>query len=92
MQASSVNLAVTFATASPFFSNPSSLASAHSALHNLHYTKPAGELSDVLVYTVSRANDGSQSLDETVQALKGVEGVLRVDVLEAHMRMKRDEF
>ncbi|KAF8553575.1 hypothetical protein OG21DRAFT_1510021 [Imleria badia] len=92
MQAPSVNLAITFATASPFLSSPSNLASAHPALHHLQYTRPAGELSDVLVYTVSRANDGSQSLDEAVQALKSVESVLRVDVLEPRTRTKRDEF
>lgn len=91
MQASPVNLAVTFATASPFLSNPSSLASSHPALHYLQYTKPAGELSDVLVFTVPRANDGTQR-DEIVQALKSLESVLRVDVLEPRMRTKRDEF
>lgn len=91
MQASPVNLAVTFATASPFLSNPSSLASSHPALHHLQYTKPAGELSDVLVFTVPRANDGTQR-DEIVQALKSLESVLRVDVLEPRMRTKRDEF
>ena len=92
MQASSVNLAVTFATTSPFLSNPSNLASAHPALHHLQYVKPAGELSDVLVYAVPRANDGSDSLDMAVPALKSVESVLRVDVLEPRTRRKRDEF
>ncbi|KAF8549464.1 hypothetical protein OG21DRAFT_1488513 [Imleria badia] len=91
MQASSINLAVTFVTASPFLSDPSSLASAHSALHNLQYTKPAGELSDVLVYTVPRANAGSQSLDETVQALKSVESVLRVDLKSPYFLPTKQE-
>jgi hypothetical protein len=91
MHTSPVNLAVTFATASPFLSNPSSLASAHPALHHLQYAKPAGELSDVLVFTVPRAHDGTQR-DEIVQALKSVESVHRVDVLEPRTRTKRDEF
>lgn len=87
----SVDLAVTFAVASPFLSNPPSLASSHPALHQLQYTKPAGELSDVLVFALPAANDGT-TRDEVVQALKGVESVLRVDVLERRMRTKRDEF
>ena len=91
MQTSSANLAVTFATASPFLSNPSSIASAHPALQRVQYAKPAGELSDVLVFTVPAANDGTQR-DEVVQALKSLESVLRVDVLESRMRRKRDEF
>lgn len=91
MQASSVNLAVTFSAASPFLFNPSSLASSHPALHQLQYTKPVGELSDVLVYTPPAANDGTTK-DEVVQALQSLESVLKVDVLERRMRVKRDEF
>lgn len=84
-----MSLVVTFATASPFLSNPSSLASAHPALHNLQYTKPAGELSDALVFTVPATNART---DEIVEALKSLEGVLRVDKLVPRMRTKRDEF
>jgi len=84
-----MSLVVTFATASPFLSNPSSLASAHPALHHLQYTKPAGELSDSLVFTVPPANAGT---DEIVETLKSLEGVLRVDKLVPRMRTKRDEF
>ncbi|KAH0830192.1 hypothetical protein J3R83DRAFT_1547 [Lanmaoa asiatica] len=91
MQTSSVNLAVTFAPTSQFLSNPSSITSFHPTLHDLQYAKPAGELSDVLVFTVSAANDGMQR-NEVVQVLKSLEGVLRVDVLEPRMRTKRDEF
>jgi len=91
MQASSVDLAVTFATASPFLSNPTSLANMHPDLYNLQYTKQAGELSDVLVFAVPAANDGARK-DQVVEALKGLEGVLRVDVQEPRMRVKRDEF
>jgi len=91
MQPSSVDLAITFVPTSPLLANPSSLASAHPALHPLQYTKPAGQLSDVLVFTVPRGHDGTQR-NEIVQALKSLEGVLRVDVLEPRMRTKRDEF
>ena len=91
MQTSSVDLAVTFSTTSPFLSNPSSLANAHPALDHLRYTKQAGELSDVLVFAAPRANNGTQKNSEIVQVLKGIEGVLRVDVLEQRTRTKRDE-
>lgn len=91
MQTPSVNLAVTFAAASPFLSNPSSIASSHPVLQHLQYAEPAGQLSDVLVFSVPTANDGTQR-DEVVQALKSLESVLRVDVLKPRMRKKRDEF
>ena len=45
----------------------------------------------MLVFTVPPANDGTQR-DEVVQALKSLESVLRVDMLEPRMRKKRDEF
>ncbi|KAF9239111.1 hypothetical protein BU15DRAFT_46975 [Melanogaster broomeanus] len=88
-----MELAVTFAATSPFLSNPSSLASSCPALHNVQYAKPAGALTDVLVFTVPPAdNDNEAGKDEVVQTLKGLEGVLRVDVLEPRRRVKRDEF
>ncbi|KAF9228868.1 hypothetical protein BS17DRAFT_772613 [Gyrodon lividus] len=91
MSSSPAELAITFATTSPFLSNPSSLAGSHPALHNLQYTKSAGALTDVLVFAVPPAG-GEVGGDEVVQVLKNLDGVLRVDVLEPRRRMKRDEF
>ncbi|KIK79642.1 hypothetical protein PAXRUDRAFT_833999 [Paxillus rubicundulus Ve08.2h10] len=91
MPASPAELAITFATTSPFLSDPLSLAGSHPTLHNLQYTKPAGSLTDVLVFAVPPENSGAGK-DEVMQTLKNVEGVLRVDVLEPRRRQKRDEF
>ncbi|KAF8834874.1 hypothetical protein BDN67DRAFT_511735 [Paxillus ammoniavirescens] len=91
MPSSPAELAITFATTSPFLSDPSTLAGSHPTLHNLQYTKPAGALTDVLVFSVP-PEDSGVGKDEVVQALKSAEGVLRVDVLEPRRRQKRDEF
>ena len=88
--ASAINLAITFSAVSPFLANPSTLTTAHPALHQLRYTTPAGALSDVFVFALPAAHQGTTN--EIVQVLKSVEGVRRVDVLEKHMRTKRDEF
>ncbi|KAI6127999.1 hypothetical protein EDD17DRAFT_1498438 [Pisolithus thermaeus] len=88
---SDMELAVTLAGTSSFLSNPSSIAHAHPALHDLQYSRQAGELKDVLVFMVPSASDPAVKR-EVVQVLQGLEGIIRVDELVPRRRAKRDEF
>lgn len=87
-----MELAVTLAETSSFLSNPSSIAHAHPALHDLQYSRQAGELKDVLVFVVPPSASDPAVKQEVVRALKGLEGIVRVDELVPRRRAKRDEF
>ncbi|KAG6331231.1 hypothetical protein ID866_7861 [Astraeus odoratus] len=71
--------------------NPSSIALAHPSLYNLQYSRPAGELKDILVFAAPSV-ESPDAKQAVVQALQGLDGVLRVDELVARRRAKRDEF
>ncbi|KIN95867.1 hypothetical protein M404DRAFT_164855 [Pisolithus tinctorius Marx 270] len=86
-----MELAVTLAGTSSFLSNPPSIAHAHPALHDLQYSRQAGELTDVFVFMVPSASDPAVK-QEVIHALQDLEGVVRVDELVARRRAKRDEF
>lgn len=87
-----MELAVTLAETSSFLSNPPSIAHAHPALHDLQYSRQAGELKDVLVFVVPPSVSDPAVKQEMVQVLKGLEGIVRVDELVPRRRAKRDEF
>ncbi|KAI6004738.1 hypothetical protein EDD15DRAFT_2155318, partial [Pisolithus albus] len=87
-----MELAVTLAGTSSFLSNPSGIAHAHPALHDLQYSRQAGELKDVLVFVVPPSASDPAVKQEMVQVLKGLEGIVRVDELVPRRRAKRDEF
>lgn len=87
-----MELAVTLAGTSSFLSNPVSIAHAHPALHDLQYSRQAGELKDVLVFVVPPSASDPAVKQEVVQVLKGLEGIVRVDELVPRRRAKRDEF
>lgn len=87
-----MELAVTLAGTSSFLSNPPSIAHAHPALHDLQYSRQAGELKDVLVFVVPPSASDPAVKQEVVQVLKGLEGIVRVDELVPRGRAKRDEF
>ncbi|KAL4065145.1 hypothetical protein V8B97DRAFT_1561539 [Scleroderma yunnanense] len=86
-----MELAITLAGTSSYFANPPSIAHAHPALHNVQYSRPAGELKDVFVFTVPSVGD-TGTKQEVVQVLKGLDGVISVDELIPRRRAKRDEF
>ncbi|KAI6037816.1 hypothetical protein EDC04DRAFT_2700153 [Pisolithus marmoratus] len=86
-----MELAVTLARTSSFLSNPPSIVNAHPALHDLQYSRQAGELNDVFVFMVPSASDPAVK-QEVVQVLQGLEGIVRVDELVPRRRTKRDEF
>jgi len=83
-----MELAVTLA--GTYLASPSSIVNAHPALHDIQYSGPVGELNDV-VFRIPSIDDASMK-QEVMQALKGLDGVLRVDELVSRMRTKRDEF
>jgi len=84
-----MELAVTLA--GTYLASPPSIANAHPALHDIQYSGPVGELNDVFVFRVPPTDDASMK-QEVMQALKGLDGVLRVDELVPRRRTKRDEF
>ncbi|KIM58143.1 hypothetical protein SCLCIDRAFT_87641, partial [Scleroderma citrinum Foug A] len=84
-----MQLAVTLAGA--YLASPPSIANSHPALRDIQYSGRVGELSDVFVFTVPSIDDASTK-QEVVRALKGLDGVLRVDELVPRRRSKRDEF
>ena len=81
-----MRLAVTLAGA--YLASPPSIANAHPALLDIQYSGPVGELSNVFVFTAPSIDDASTK-QEVMQALKGLDGVLRVDELVPRRRTRR---
>ena len=86
-----MELAITLAGTSSYLANPPNIAHAHPVLHNIQYSRLAGELKDVFVFMVPSV-DSAGTKQEVMQALQGLDGVLRVDELVPRQRAKRDEF
>lgn len=78
-------LAVTLTPASPYYHNPSTLASFHPAVNHIGQL---GSLSDVQLLSVPKT-EWDVSRNEITSSLRSKEGVLRVDVQEVKQRAKR---
>jgi len=85
---SNTYLTVVLHPSSPYQSDPAALASLFPGLDHIG---PVGALPDVHIIGVPRQIWG-QSKGNILDALRGGEGVLRVDEQERKQRAKRDEF
>jgi hypothetical protein len=82
-----VYLSVTFSSSSPFYRNPSGLASSHPAVNHVGMV---GQLEDVQLFSVPKAHwDSSQQ--DIMSFLKNGQGVQRVDVQSLKQRSKRSD-
>ena len=84
---SPIYLAVTLASSSPFYANPSQLSVSHSVVKHVGNV---GQLPNVQLFSVPKAEWDSRQQD-ILSFLKGSEGVQRVDVQSPKTRSKRDE-
>ena len=77
-------LSVSFSRETSAFSRPSSLANLHPLLK---YEGPVGSLADIHLYSIPK----SYKVQEVVTSLKGVSGVIRVDLVQTTRKRKREE-
>ncbi|KAF5343533.1 hypothetical protein D9758_012951 [Tetrapyrgos nigripes] len=78
-------IAVTLDPQSSFFSSPSTLSEIHPALTHVGQV---GKLKDVQLISFVKA-DWEEKLEEIIQALQSIEGVIKVDVQEVKDLTKR---